>query len=150
MSEPARLMPKRILIIGLLFVLTGGFAAWEIIHAAMHSRVSINFGVLLLPVGLGLLMGKRGAQWWARFFIIVGYILLGAIAVLSVTMPKLLTVDWFESSLRGSRAIPCSGFEVACPAPPPEYAATLWEDARPWPVHAPRCRAARSPVPGRR
>ncbi len=101
-------MPKRVLIIGLLFVLGGVLAIWSIIEAAMHNRISLNFGVFLLPVGIGLLRGRASSQWWARFWIILGYITLVALGCLVFAYPQYaeVKVTWFDTQIQGNRAIP--------------------------------------------
>lgn len=63
-------MPKRVLIIGLLFCLSGILAIWDVLSGICQNRLSLNFAVLLLPVGIGLLRGRQRSQWWARFCII--------------------------------------------------------------------------------
>ena len=99
-------MPKRVLIIGLLFVIFGVLALWSIIEAATHSRINLNFGVLLLPVGVGLLRGRASSQWWARFWIILGYIVLVLLIGLVIAYPQNAKFSWFGSVIRGSRSIP--------------------------------------------
>src|SRR5690242_8259267 len=99
-------MPKRVLILGLLFVLGGVTAIWSIIEAAMNSRINLNFGVLLLPVGIGLLRGRASSQWWARFWIILGYIALIALVCFVLAFPQNAKASWFDTEIRGSRAVP--------------------------------------------
>lgn len=99
-------MPKRVLIIGLLFVVVGVLAILSIIEAAMYSRINLNFGVFLLPVGIGLLRGRASSQWWAHFWIILGYIALFALVCLALAYPRNAKVSWFDTHIRGSRAIP--------------------------------------------
>jgi hypothetical protein len=67
-------IPIRILIIGLFFCLMGVISLWETIVALFSSRLFINLGIFMIPVGLGLLRGQRASLWWARFWIIIGYI----------------------------------------------------------------------------
>jgi len=99
-------MPKRVLIIGLLFVLGGLFSIWSIVEAGMHNRLNLNFGVLLLPVGLGLLRGRASSQWWARFWIILGYVSLIAMVCLVLAYPQGAKASWFGTQIKGGKAIP--------------------------------------------
>jgi len=99
-------MPKRVLIIGLLFVISGMLSVWSMIEAATHSRIYLNFGVLLLPVGVGLLRGRVSSQWWARFWIILGYIVLVLQVGEIIAHPQNAWFSWFGSVIRGSRSIP--------------------------------------------
>jgi hypothetical protein len=85
-------MPKRITTIGLIFVVSGLLAIWGVFTGLAQNKISLDFAVLMLPVGIGLLRGKRSSQWWARFCIILGYfhlVLLIAIYIIanSITVP---------------------------------------------------------------
>ena len=99
-------MPKRILVIGLLFVLLGVLAIWDIVEAAMHRRIDINFAAFCLPVGVGLLRGKASSQWWARFWFFVGYVAVVALICLALASPQNVHASWFEHELDGRRAVP--------------------------------------------
>jgi hypothetical protein len=99
-------MPKRILLIGLLFVLGGVFSIWSIIEAAMHNRIHLNFGVLMLPTGIGLLRGRASSQWWARFWILLGYLALLAMVCMVLAYPESAKASWFGTQIRGGKAIP--------------------------------------------
>lgn len=99
-------MPKRVLILGLLFCFAGLWYVWSTIEAAMNKRIFLNFGVLLIPVGIGLLRGRASSQRWARFWIILLEIVLLVVVCISVAEPKYLEVSWFGTKIRGSQAIP--------------------------------------------
>lgn len=99
-------MPKRVLIIGLLFCLGGVVAIWDVLQGLFASRISLNFAVLLLPVGIGLLRGKPSSRWWAKFWIVLGYILCAVLLVIAVLSPDSAYATWFERELRGREAVP--------------------------------------------
>ncbi len=99
-------MPKRIIVIGLLFCLAGVLAIWDVVSDLSRSRINLNFAVLLLPVGIGLLRGKASSQWWARFWIILGYIACGLGAILSFIMPGAARAVLFNQVVEGPRAVP--------------------------------------------
>ena len=99
-------MPKRVLIIGLIFVLGGASAIWNILESAMNSRLTINAGVFLLPIGIGLLRGRASSQWWARFWIILGYIAIIVLVCLVFAYPQNAKVTWFDVQIHGHSAIP--------------------------------------------
>jgi hypothetical protein len=99
-------MPKRVLIIGLLFMLFGALAIWTVIEAALRNRIYLNFGVFLFPVGIGLLRGKISSRWWARMWIILGYLGIGLMIVLALASPQSLSASWFDAEVRGRRAVP--------------------------------------------
>lgn len=99
-------MPKRILLIGLLFCLGGVGAIWVILADLFASRINVNFAVLLFPVGGGLLRGKRSSQWWAGFWIILGYIICALLLVIALVSPDAAYVTWFQREIRGPEAVP--------------------------------------------
>ena len=99
-------MPKRILIIGILFCLFGTFAIWDVLSDLPKSHINLNFGVFSLPVGIGLLRGKASSQWWARFWIILGYIACGLAIVVATLNPDSAKATFFGESLRGAAALP--------------------------------------------
>jgi serine/threonine protein kinase len=99
-------MPKRIIIIGILFCLGGFSAIWDVLSDIFRSHINLNFAVFLLPVGIGLLRGKPRSQWWARFWIILGYILCALSVVVVIVSPENAHASWFDSEIRGSAAIP--------------------------------------------
>jgi uncharacterized membrane protein (DUF485 family) len=99
-------MPKRVLVIGLLFCLGGVCAIWDVLSALFRSCLNLNFAVLLLPVGIGLLRGKPSSQWWARFWIILGYVLCGLLVVFVPLLPGSAHATWFGTDLHGPEAVP--------------------------------------------
>ena len=101
-------MPKRIIIIGILFCLGGLLAIWEVLSDLFQSHINLNFAVFLLPVGIGLLRGKPRSQWWARFWIILGYIFCVVLVVIVVVSPGNAHASWFGREIRGSSAVPCA------------------------------------------
>ncbi|RYD49041.1 MAG: hypothetical protein EOP85_02385, partial [Verrucomicrobiaceae bacterium] len=66
-------MPKRILIIGILFCLNGLAAGWDMVSAPFENRFSLNLAVLMLPVGIGLLRGRDSSRRWANVWIVLGF-----------------------------------------------------------------------------
>ncbi len=99
-------MPKRILIIGLAFCLGGGLAIWEVISALFRSRINLNFAVLLLPVGIGLIRGRSRSRCWASFWIVLAYIGCALLIGVAVVSPKNVSSSWFGHEFRGSDAVP--------------------------------------------
>ena len=99
-------MPKRIFIIGVLFCLSGVLAIWDVLADILQSHINLNFAVFLLPVGIGLLRGSLRSQWWARFWIILGYILCVVLVEMVIVSPGSSHVIWFGREIRGSSAVP--------------------------------------------
>lgn len=61
--------PASISVIGVIFILAGCLAAWEIVHDLFHDYLNLNFAVLMAPVGFGLLKGRPSSRSWAKFWI---------------------------------------------------------------------------------
>lgn len=98
-------MPKRILIIGILFCFAGVFALWDIISGLTRSHLNLNFAVFTLPVGIGLLRGRAKSRRWARFWIILGYIACGLLIVFSAFNSANAQATFFDKSLSGPPAL---------------------------------------------
>ncbi len=62
-------LPARVALIGLLFIAAGCLACLEMFANLMRSRLILNFGVLMLPVGFGLLRGRSSSRRWAKCWV---------------------------------------------------------------------------------
>jgi len=102
-------MPKRILIIGILFCLVGLISIWGIISNLIQSGsvlselvIDINtIQALALPIGIGLLMRRQWSQWWARLAIVVGYVFCLMSVFVAVISPEKVYFTWFNQSITG-------------------------------------------------
>ena len=94
------------MIIGLLFVAFGLLAIWDIIYRLTHNEIYLNFAVFMLPVGIGLLRRKRSSQWWARFWIILGYCFNGLLVLFAISMPQYVHATLFGYQIYGRSAVP--------------------------------------------
>lgn len=99
-------IPNRVLIIGILFCIAGATAIYAVISDLMRSHINVNFAVLMLPVGIGLLKGKARSQWWAGFWFILGYIGCAAAVILSFTSGANARAILFGRVVNGSAALP--------------------------------------------
>jgi cellulose synthase/poly-beta-1,6-N-acetylglucosamine synthase-like glycosyltransferase len=104
-------MPKRILIIGLVFCLGGIHATWEMLSALMDSRIFLDVGALMLPVGIGLLRGRARSRWWARVWILIGYAICAIALVIALFNPQSVSISW---PAPGTRGIPALPYAFAC------------------------------------
>ena len=98
-------IPKRIFIIALLFCLFGVWAIIGIVVGIFNNHLNIHLSFFMLPVGIGLFKGKPSSRWWARFWIILGYLLCGAMLILGTAKPSWIHADWFGRKLEGSEAL---------------------------------------------
>ena len=99
-------MPKRLMLVGLLFLLIGAVAAWEMIADVMNSRLTFVPWIVLLPVGMGVFGGSRNAVGWAKLFVVLGYAVCGVIVYCVVKFPELAHAGWGSERLEGSEAVP--------------------------------------------
>ena len=99
-------IPKRILFVGVVFCLGGFLAVWDVITNLIDLSIHINFGLFLLPVGIGLLRGELHSRWWARFWIILGYIFCTVTAGIILFASAVTEVTLFGNKIEGSAAIP--------------------------------------------
>lgn len=98
-------MPKRILIIGILFCLAGVSAIWDIIFNLSQSHLNLNLAVFTLPVGIGLLRGRANSRWWARFWIVLGYIACGLFILLCAFDSGNARATFLDKTLSGPPAL---------------------------------------------
>lgn len=103
-------VPKRVFVIAMLCVLAGILAVWEVITKLSQMNVSVNLGICLLPVGLGLIKGRKSSFRWARIWVYFGYFLcLGLVFATTLNLGH-TTATWFGKRLVGSEAAPVAAF----------------------------------------
>lgn len=90
MAETRRL-PVSLHVVAALFFLGGIFAVIEIFLAFTQNRISINFGVLGIPIGLGLYCLRPGWRTCALVFLWIVIIALPIITLIIATQAN--TVD---------------------------------------------------------
>jgi hypothetical protein len=74
--------------------------------ALFAATVNLNFAVLLLPVGIGLLRARRSSRTWAAFWIGIGYLGCVALAVMALVQPRNATAFIGSLRLTGAAAVP--------------------------------------------
>ena len=79
-------IPASLKVVAILFILGGIYSVIEVIVAIAHSRISINFGVLGLFIGLGLLALRPGWRTCALVFTWIAIIGIPIIALLFITV----------------------------------------------------------------
>lgn len=82
----------------------GLLAIWNVLVDLHRAHININFAVFLLPVGVGLICGKKSSRGWATFWCILGLIFCVFLAGLSGTGGAYF--DYFGTRLRGEEAAP--------------------------------------------
>jgi hypothetical protein len=86
--------PTSLVVVAVLFILGGASAVFEAIIALLHGSVDLNFGVLGLFIGPGLLRFSRGWRTCALVFTWLGLLGLPIIAVMFLisSLPLDITV----------------------------------------------------------
>ena len=77
-----RQIPASLKAVAILFILGGICSAIEVVVSLMHSHININFGVLGLFIGPGLLCFRRGWRTCALVFLWIALIGVPIIALL--------------------------------------------------------------------
>ena len=76
--------PFALKVVAWLFILMGIFAVIQIVAMLMHNHVDLNFGVLGLWIGPGLLRHRRGWRTCALVFLWIGLIGIPLFMLLSL------------------------------------------------------------------
>ncbi len=90
-----RQVPLSLKIVAILFVIGGISAVIEVLVALMQGRLNINFGVLGLFIGPGLLALRPGWRICALVFTWIGLIGVPLVAILMLTHAGLLDLNVF-------------------------------------------------------
>jgi hypothetical protein len=100
-------MPKRVLIIGLLFFIVGLLSIWEVLGSFLTRRIHLDLEVFCLPIGFGLLSGKPSARNIASIWIILSYIFCILAVILIIFLPHHAVLHFFSINLEGEMATLC-------------------------------------------
>jgi len=94
-------IPTSLKVVAFLFILSGITSIIEIIVSLMHGHININFGVLALFIGLGLLRLSHGWRTCALVFLWIAMVGIPLIAIyfLTLTAPKPLDYTLFGQKI---------------------------------------------------
>ncbi|TDU63158.1 hypothetical protein EI77_04479 [Prosthecobacter fusiformis] len=95
--------PRSLTFLAWIFILFGVFALWKMGKVLFSGGVSINFAVLMIPVGFGLLKGRASSVMWAKVWIGLGAAFLLVVAVGYVFWGDSYHVHWFHQELHGMK-----------------------------------------------
>jgi hypothetical protein len=115
-----RRVPISLKIVAALFIFGGISALIEVIVAFMHRSLNINFGILGLFIGPGLLALRPGWRTCALILIWIGLIAFPLFAVLVLAYHPPLNISLFGQDI--GKAPPEAGLFAAAVA----FALTLW------------------------
>jgi hypothetical protein len=98
--------PNSLKIVAFMFFLGGIGSVIEIILAAAHGRIYLNFGVLGLFIGRGLLAFRPGWRTCALVFTWIGLVLIPVIGLILLSLPGPLDFTVFGEKIgKASKAI---------------------------------------------
>jgi len=93
--------PRSLTFLAWIFILFGASAVWKMVDALLSNSVSINFAVLMIPVGFGLLKGRASSVMWAKVWIGLFAALMVVLAVGYVLWGDSYHVHLFHQELYG-------------------------------------------------
>lgn len=89
------------MIVGWIFMIIGMLAIVSMVVKLFNRTISFNFIALMLPVGIGLLKGRRSSLGWARFWA-AGALILGTVLLLPYPFdPSSYKVRFFGHEVHG-------------------------------------------------
>lgn len=80
-------IPMSLKVVGWLFIISGICAVIEVVVCLMNKHININFGVLGLFIGPGLLKLRRGWRTCALVFLWIGLIGIPIVALIFLAAP---------------------------------------------------------------
>lgn len=105
--------PASITVAATLFLLLGVWAGFQIVMGLLASRININFNILMIPVGIGLLLGHSWSRVGAKFWIVGYAVACAAILMLYPFLGESYKVEIFGRPLSGySKHVVAIGFAV--------------------------------------
>ena len=80
-SEPGNTNPLALRLVSALFLVSGLWAAFSILFGLLHGHIRLNFNILGLWIGPGLILHNRTCRTLALCFIWIGLIMLPIFAL---------------------------------------------------------------------
>jgi len=80
-------IPRDLKIVAYLCIIFGILVVIDVLFDLLQSHLNLNFGVLQIPIGFGLLRLRRGWRTCALVFLWIGMILVPVFCLGVVTMP---------------------------------------------------------------
>ena len=113
--------PRALSIVVALFIISGLFAALEVLVSLTRGRINLNFGVLGIFIGLGLLRFRRGWRTCALLFTWIALVFVPVFALLVLGGAHPIRVKLFGQRV-GSTS-PGTALFIAVAA----FAVALWQ-----------------------
>jgi hypothetical protein len=94
----ARSLRRQYLVLAVLFFLSGAWSVCDVVLSLLQGRLSLNFGVCLLFVGIGMLNGKASSLVWAYRWSV--FAMCGSAVMVLLVLWRIPTVNLFTVTLR--------------------------------------------------
>jgi hypothetical protein len=88
-------IPTQLKLVAWIFILGGISAAIEILIEASNGRANLNFGILGVFIGIGLLRLRPGWRTLALFFLVITLAFIPVLSVLALSTPGSLDFKIF-------------------------------------------------------
>lgn len=88
-------IPIQLKLVAWIFILGGISAAFEILIDASNGRTNLNFGVLGVFIGIGLLRFRTGWRTLALTFLVIALAFIPIVGVLALSTPGNLSFNIF-------------------------------------------------------
>jgi hypothetical protein len=72
----SKIRPLSITILAWVFIIAGAYSIWDVVSGLWQHRLPLNFGVLFVFLGRGLLRLRPAALSWALALTVLGWICL--------------------------------------------------------------------------
>ncbi len=98
--------PRALVVVAALFIVAGGLAAWDVGSSSFRTQnIQLNFGVLALPVGIGLLRLRPKWRATALLMLWLPFLLVAIAGVVALSgnlqLPPATKVEFFGQTLTG-------------------------------------------------
>jgi hypothetical protein len=105
--------PTSITIIAWIFIILGSLSVCSLIYGLFNDRMNLDFSVLMIPIGIGLLKSRSSSRGWAKFWIGLFSFVLGLLLILYPFLGDSFSLRWFDKELMGfSRHAMAIGFPI--------------------------------------
>jgi hypothetical protein len=74
-TQPAIEMPRDLQIVGYVTIVFGVMSALEMVLRLFNGNLHLDFGILQIPIGLGLLRLEPSCRRWALVFLSLAFVL---------------------------------------------------------------------------
>lgn len=77
-------MSKTVIVTCSLLIIFGFLSGWDMLNQLIAGRIHLNIGVLFIPIGIGLMLGRRSARTAAVGLFCISYLLSAVILIASI------------------------------------------------------------------